>query len=78
MNLTAKLNEIRTRAQDAIRTETGAVVELTPSRGNGWTVSGQSADVRTARRIMRAAGLRLVVTEFDAEYPGEQFDRYAS
>ena len=79
MNPTAKtLTDIRARAAVAIHSATGATIEITPARAGQWCVSGRRADVRAARAVMRlVASLRLSRTEFDAEFPGEQFDFYA-
>lgn len=69
---------VRARIQStmaaAIKSGTGAVVEVTIISGGRISVCGVDADVIAAREVMTAAGCVLTATETDDEFPGERFD----
>jgi hypothetical protein len=70
------LKQIEAAMAATIKNATRADVCVTFSAGDRITVSGDDAAVIAARKVMRAAGCKLVETDSDEELPGELFDYY--
>lgn len=72
------LEEAVRNAVRAVRSATGAVVEITPNAGGRWCVSGLDRDVIKSRPVLKAAGLRFESSEAnDPDLPGERFDYWS-
>ncbi len=51
----------------AIKSGTGAIVEVTMGRPHNWIVSGDADQVAMATPVLLAAGMRMESSEYDDE-----------